>query len=322
MFNNLGQWTPNPSQQNMQPQQNAQNGPMQASLPMQQNYAPPSQPMSQLNPNAMNFQMQLPQHQGPAAYQQPPSPQGMQAAWWSPQNMAQNGMMAPQTSQSEQQVGNSGSPANVSNYLAQLQQSNAGQYNNQQMQAPQQQQAPGQGFQGYQGFNGGTLNNLQGLPNPNQYNQANYNPWMAQGNNVNNPSNGNLRNMPTFAGPPVYGPGNYQGYTTSDENAKENINPGEDELSEFLNSLGIYSYEYKDKKDGEGRRISPMAQEIIKSPLGEVAISKDERGYMKVDYGKLMGTMLSSIAMDHQKIKELEERIKKAMKLKGNKNGE
>lgn len=103
----------------------------------------------------------------------------------------------------------------------------------------------------------------------------------------------------------------------SDINVKQDIKQGDVQLQEFLDSLGVYDYEYKDPKYGEGRRISPMAQEIEKTPLGKAAISTNDEGYKIVDYGKLGGTMLASLAMLNHKYNELEESIKKGLKSKG-----
>ncbi len=60
-----------------------------------------------------------------------------------------------------------------------------------------------------------------------------------------------------------------------------------------------------------------MAQEIEKTPLGKAAISTNDEGYKIVDYGKLGGTMLASLAMLNHKYNELEESIKKGLKSKG-----
>ncbi len=103
----------------------------------------------------------------------------------------------------------------------------------------------------------------------------------------------------------------------SDINVKQDIKQGDTQLKEFLDSLGVYDYEYKDPKYGEGRRISPMAQEIEKTPLGKAAISTNVEGYKIVDYGKLGGTMLASLAMLNHKYNELENSIKKGLISKG-----
>ncbi len=104
--------------------------------------------------------------------------------------------------------------------------------------------------------------------------------------------------------------GEWNPVATSDETAKQEIEPGQQELEDFLGSLGVYSYEYKNKEYGEGRRISPMAQEIEKSPLGKIAISTNKEGYKQVDYGKLGGTMLAALAMQNNKINELSKQMK------------
>ena len=95
------------------------------------------------------------------------------------------------------------------------------------------------------------------------------------------------------------------GQATSDQTAKQGIESGQQELEDFLSSLGVYSYEYKNKEYGEGRRISPMAQEIEKTPLGKIAISTNKEGYKQVDYGKLGGTMLAATAMLNNKVNKL-----------------
>lgn len=246
----------------------------------------------------------------------------------------------------EQQAGNSGSPQSISNYLSALRLAGAGP-NNAQMNVSPYYGNQNQ-YSGFQPFTGTTQNNLQGGYQSGMPNQANYTPWQngqsTQGGNTVG-GTGGVAGQPGWTTPSQpnfnyntgqqtyqntqqqnayndfmnsanaqyaqgYGQGNnIPMYSMSDVNVKQNIEDGDKDLSDFLDSLGIYSYEYKDKKDGEGRRISPMAQEMAKTPLGQVAISKDERGMMKVDYGKLMGTMLAGIAMDHKKIKSLEDKI-------------
>lgn len=107
-----------------------------------------------------------------------------------------------------------------------------------------------------------------------------------------------------------YSPVHYQFQAQSDVSSKKDITPAKDELENFLDSLGVYSYEYKNKEYGEGRRISPMAQEIESTPLGQDAISINKDGYKQVNYGKLLGTMLSAQAMLNNKLKDLDEKMK------------
>lgn len=103
-------------------------------------------------------------------------------------------------------------------------------------------------------------------------------------------------------------------YNVSDERAKENITPAQAELEEFMNALGVYSYEYKDKADGEGRYISPMAQEFEKSQLGAQAVVETPEGKKMVNYGRLMGVQTAALALLNHKYNTLEQKFNEAMK--------
>ncbi len=95
----------------------------------------------------------------------------------------------------------------------------------------------------------------------------------------------------------------------SDERVKTDVNPGEETLASLFRGLGVHDYRYK---DGEGlptgRRLSPMAQEIEKSPLGAALVSEDEQGRKFVDYGKGLGTMMAGLALHQKKLDELEKK--------------
>lgn len=103
-------------------------------------------------------------------------------------------------------------------------------------------------------------------------------------------------------------------YSTSDERAKENIAPAQKELEEFMDALGIYSYEYKDKADGEGRYISPMAQEFERSQLGAQAVVETPEGKKMVNYGRLAGVQTAALALLNHKYNSLEQKFNEAMK--------
>ena len=92
----------------------------------------------------------------------------------------------------------------------------------------------------------------------------------------------------------------------SDRTAKTEISPGEGKLYAFLEKLGSHSYKYKDPKHGRGHRISPMAQEIEGSDLGEEFVFTTHEGKKAVDYGKGFGTMLASQAALHKRLRALE----------------
>lgn len=105
----------------------------------------------------------------------------------------------------------------------------------------------------------------------------------------------------------------------SDERLKENINPAEDQLTDFMNNLGVYSYEYKPEVKnlegaGHGRYVSPMAQEFEKSEIGRSAVITDPKsGYKKVDYGRLMGVQTAALALLNHKYNKLEKQFKESI---------
>lgn len=112
------------------------------------------------------------------------------------------------------------------------------------------------------------------------------------------PTNGSVSSGPT---------------TVSDVRAKENIKDANKELEDFLNALNVYSYEYKDKADGEGRYVSPMAQELEKSELGKSMVVERSDGKKTVDYARGFGTMLASQALLNHKYKQLEKKLTNAV---------
>lgn len=95
----------------------------------------------------------------------------------------------------------------------------------------------------------------------------------------------------------------------SDERLKTNIIPGEEELSEFLDSLGVHSYEYRNKEYGAGRYVSVMAQELEKTELGKDLVIDTAAGKV-VDYAKGFGVMLAANAMLYKEIQELKEAVR------------
>lgn len=245
--------------------------------------------------------------------------------------------------QSVTQSVNNANPQSVQNFLQSLNQSpQATQNNAWQNPMGTQGAGPQAGFQGFQ-QNGSApqQNQWQGYSQNQQPSLGSYGNQATQGspvstqaagqsNQVNQNGVGGAQQMGGVPGQPQYHPSDpstrsntYQqnlGATiqnglssASDINSKQNIHEGDGELQSFLDSLGVYSYEYKDPKYGQGRRISPMAQEIEKTSIGQAAISTNNEGYKIVDYGKLMGTQLAALALLNHKYKELESQLQEAI---------
>jgi hypothetical protein len=107
------------------------------------------------------------------------------------------------------------------------------------------------------------------------------------------------------------GLGSAVAYAASDQTLKTDIKSGDAKVKEFLNAISAHDYKYKDSKHGEGRFVSPMAQEIEKSELGKVGVVNTPEGKM-VNYGHLAGTMLAAQGHLNKRLSDLE----KALKLK------
>jgi hypothetical protein len=99
----------------------------------------------------------------------------------------------------------------------------------------------------------------------------------------------------------------------SDERVKTDIEPGDSRLKDLLDTIGVHEYSYKDtNREGTapGRHVSPMAQELEKTELGKDAVSESKEGHKMVNYGRLLGVMLSGEAYLHKRIKALEAKVK------------
>lgn len=103
----------------------------------------------------------------------------------------------------------------------------------------------------------------------------------------------------------------------SDRNSKKQFHGyPENKVENFVNALKAYEYKYKNPDlpgAGEGKFISPMAQDIEKSELGKGMVEDTPVGKM-VNYGKAGGLMLATAAMLNDKVNSLEEQLASALK--------
>ena len=100
----------------------------------------------------------------------------------------------------------------------------------------------------------------------------------------------------------------------SDENMKEDIKPSSDNANKmvesFMDALKSYTYEYKNKKNGDkenpdGKVTSVMAQDLEKSELGKQMVKESPEGKM-VDYAQGMAPLFAAIAELNSRTKKLE----------------
>lgn len=91
----------------------------------------------------------------------------------------------------------------------------------------------------------------------------------------------------------------------SDERAKRNIRPADDEAKQILAGLKSYRYDYKDERDGKGRQFGPMAQDLEKAGLGHAVMDTPE-GKM-VHGSKLALSATALVAALGRRVSKLEE---------------
>jgi hypothetical protein len=105
----------------------------------------------------------------------------------------------------------------------------------------------------------------------------------------------------------------------SDEEIKTNIKEVSDKkieskLSELLNKITPYSFDYKDSNEGKGNRIGVMAQDLEKSDLGKDMVKEDNDGIKRVDVGELLGTNIAATKVISDKLNKLEKLLKQNKK--------
>jgi hypothetical protein len=93
----------------------------------------------------------------------------------------------------------------------------------------------------------------------------------------------------------------------SDARLKEDVTDGDPSIRAFLDSLGSHEYAYKDPKHGEGRFVSPMAQELLQTPLGASMVEDGEDG-LQVNYGRGFGALLAAQASLNKRLAKLEKK--------------
>lgn len=93
----------------------------------------------------------------------------------------------------------------------------------------------------------------------------------------------------------------------SDRRAKTQIADTTDEdLESLLGSLKSQTFRYKSAKDGVGRNLGVMAQDLQKTDLGSTMVSKGPDADLQVDTGKAGLAALSGLALVYDKLKKIE----------------
>jgi hypothetical protein len=83
----------------------------------------------------------------------------------------------------------------------------------------------------------------------------------------------------------------------SDRRAKKNINRATGkQVDDLLSAMEAWTYDYKDQKDGGGKRMGPMAQELERSTLGKGMVKTGPDGHKRVDTGALTMALAGAVA--------------------------
>lgn len=91
----------------------------------------------------------------------------------------------------------------------------------------------------------------------------------------------------------------------SDKRLKKDVKKADKEISAFLDAIRPASYSYKDEKHGKGRFVSPMAQDLLKTPIGRSFVEEKPEG-LAVNYGAGLGAILAAQATLHKRLEKLE----------------
>ena len=91
----------------------------------------------------------------------------------------------------------------------------------------------------------------------------------------------------------------------SDENEKKGVVDGGKSVQSFLDAISAKQYQYKDQANGSGDQVSPMAQDLEKTSMGNQMVMDTPEGKM-VDYGKGFGAILASQAHLNERLNKME----------------
>lgn len=95
----------------------------------------------------------------------------------------------------------------------------------------------------------------------------------------------------------------------SDVNLKTDIRDASKDIQDFLSTMGAHNYRYTDEKHGEGRFVSPMAQELEASKLGKSLVVNTAEG-KKVDYQRGYGFLMAAASYLNNRLDTIEKKKK------------
>ncbi|MCC6808248.1 MAG: tail fiber domain-containing protein [Deltaproteobacteria bacterium] len=91
----------------------------------------------------------------------------------------------------------------------------------------------------------------------------------------------------------------------SDRRLKKNVADAGEHMDDFLEALVAKTFDYKDEKHGEGRRIGIMAQDAERTPVGRMLVIDTPEG-KAIDIKQAIGAALAGLAHMHKRVGSLE----------------
>jgi len=95
------------------------------------------------------------------------------------------------------------------------------------------------------------------------------------------------------------------GAMMSDVNQKTNIAPAHDEISQILDGLRPYTFDYKEAAYGVTPQIGILAQDLEKTEFGRSIVQQTPNGKM-IMVPQAVGALLAAVASLHTRVKQLE----------------
>lgn len=93
----------------------------------------------------------------------------------------------------------------------------------------------------------------------------------------------------------------------SDKNAKTDMKNESKKIDKFLETLAAKSYEYKDSKNGKGKKFGIMAQDMEKSEVGRTIVKQTKDG-KAVDMKSALSAVLAAQARLNERMKKIEKK--------------
>lgn len=113
-------------------------------------------------------------------------------------------------------------------------------------------------------------------------------------------------NQPTDYTPYIAGAAALGAAALSDRRAKVGIKPADADAQELARALGAYSYDYRNKANGQGRRLGVMAQDVEGTKFGRQIVRDGPGGAKMLDSAQLASALAAVSGNLNKRVERLE----------------